>query len=66
MRPIWYFVGLILMTMGVIIFLNGLYLYANPPAVKTVLAETHPAIWWGLVMTAFGLVLFLRTGKQRV
>jgi hypothetical protein len=66
MKPIWYFVGLILMSMGGIIFLNGIYLLINPPVVKTVLSETHPGIWWGIVMTVFGLVLFIKTGKQRV
>lgn len=64
MKPIWFFVGLILMVMGGIIFLNGIYLLVHPPAVKTVLAETQPSLWWGLLMVASGLALYLKTRKQ--
>ena len=63
MKPIWYFVGLILLTMGGIIFLSGIYLLIDPPAVKTVLSETHPDIWWGAVMILFGLLLYLKNRK---
>ncbi len=63
MKPIWYFVGLILLTMGGIIFLSGIYLLIDPPAVKTVLSETHPNIWWGAVMILFGLLLYWKNRK---
>ncbi|MHB9040150.1 MAG: hypothetical protein ACYC4T_05805 [Melioribacteraceae bacterium] len=63
MKPIWYFVGLILLTMGGIIFLSGIYLLIDPPTVKTVLSETHPDIWWGAVMILFGLLLYLKNRK---
>jgi divalent metal cation (Fe/Co/Zn/Cd) transporter len=66
MKPIWFFVGLILMVMGTIIFLNGIYLIIHPPAVSTVLANTHPDIWWGAVMMLFGGFMFLKTRKQTV
>jgi len=66
MKPIWFFVGLILLVMGGIIFLNGIYLLISPPAVKTVLSEMHPDLWWGAVMMLFGGVLFLKTRKQTV
>lgn len=66
MKPIWFFVGLILIVMGVIIFLSGIYQLINPPEVKTVLADTHPAIWWGAVMFIFGGVLYLKTRKQTI
>jgi divalent metal cation (Fe/Co/Zn/Cd) transporter len=59
MKPIWYFVGLILIAMGIIIFLNGIYLIFNPPAVKTVLYDTHPNLWWGVIMAVFGVILYL-------
>lgn len=64
MKPIWYFVGLILMSMGGIIFLSGIYQLFNPPAVKTILAETHPGIWWGAIMTIFGAVLYFKTKNE--
>jgi divalent metal cation (Fe/Co/Zn/Cd) transporter len=64
MKPIWYFVGLILLVMGVLIFLSGLYQLINPPTTTTVLAETHPNLWWGALMIAFGGVMYLKTRKH--
>lgn len=66
MKPIWYFVGMILLAMGGIIFLYGIYSLINPPEVKKVLAETHPDIWWGLVMILFGGFMFWKSRKQSV
>ena len=66
MKPIWFFVGLILLVMGGIIFLNGIYLLISPPVVKTVLSEMHPDVWWGAVMVLFGGILFIKTRKQSV
>ena len=63
MKPIWYFVGLILTIMGAIITLTGIYQLVNPPEKSTVLASTHPDVWWGALMTAFGLVMYLKTRK---
>lgn len=65
MKPIWYFVGLILLTIGGIIFLNGIYQLISPPETKTVLAETHPAIWWGIIMVVSGLLLYL-TNRNKI
>lgn len=66
MRPIWFFVGLILIVMGGIIFLSGIYNLINPPSVKTVLANTHPDIWWGAVMLVFGGFMYLKSRKKTV
>ena len=66
MKPIWYFVGLILLITGVLILGAGIYDLINPPAVKTVLAETHPGIWWGMVMLIFGGIMYFKTRKQSV
>jgi divalent metal cation (Fe/Co/Zn/Cd) transporter len=66
MKPIWYFVGIILMVMGGIIFLSGIYNIINPREMKTVLAETHPDIWWGAVMVVFGALMYFKTRKQSV
>ncbi|MGK9475286.1 hypothetical protein [Melioribacter sp. OK-6-Me] len=66
MKPIWYFVGLILLIMGGIIFLNGIYQALHPESVKTVLKETHPSLWWGAVMIIFGAVMFFKTKNQSV
>ena len=66
MKPIWYFVGLILLVLGSIILLSGVYELINPPIVKTKLAELHPNLWWGAVMVVFGSVMFLKTRKGTV
>jgi len=66
MKPIWFFVGLILLVIGGIIFLSGIYQLISPPEVKTVLSETHPAIWWGAVMVIFGGVMFFKTRNETV
>lgn len=66
MKPIWFFVGLILLVMGGIIFLTGLYQLVNPPTVKTVLDETHPSIWWGIIMVVFGGAMFFKTRNEAV
>ncbi|HOI28820.1 MAG TPA: hypothetical protein PLZ15_03595 [Melioribacteraceae bacterium] len=66
MKPIWYFVGLILLVIGGIIFLTGIYQVINPPGVKTVLSDTHPNIWWGIIMMLFGGLMYFKTRKQSV
>ena len=66
MKPIWFFVGLILLVMGGIIFLSGIYQLLNPPAVKKILADTHPAIWWGALMFFFGGFMYWKTRNQTV
>jgi len=66
MKPIWFFVGLILLVMGGIIFLNGIYLVLNPPLNQKILSALHPDIWWGGLMVIFGGSMFLITRKQTV
>ena len=66
MKPIWYFVGLILSVMGGLIVFSGIYQLINPPSVKTVLAGTHPVIWWGGIMIIFGGFMYLKNRKLEV
>ncbi len=66
MKPIWYFVGLILLIMGGIIFLTGIYSLAYPPQNKVVLGENHPDIWWGALMVIVGLIYVLRNRKIKI
>jgi len=51
--PIWFFVGLILGTYGLIILVAGLVGDERP----TVLAEIRPALWWSAIMITAGAVL---------
>lgn len=66
MKPIWYFVGLMLLAMGTVILLSGVYRLMNPDDASTVLAEIHPDVWWGAIMTLFGGILYVKTRKQGV
>jgi FtsH-binding integral membrane protein len=54
MIPVWFFVGVILLIYGVIILATGLHEISHPPG--TVLANLHPAIWWGALLTIVGTV----------
>ena len=58
-RSIWYFVGLILSVYGAIVLLMGLF----GTQANTVLAETRPGIWWGVIMCVFGGI-FLWVGRR--
>ncbi len=66
MKPIWYFVGLILLTLGCLILLAGIYYLIYPSQIKTVLPNLYPNIWWGAIMIVVGAVFVLRTRKLTV
>ena len=61
MRPIWYFVGLILLVIGFIIFITGLYLLFSPPETNSVLGELYPNIWWGALMVVVGFIYVFKS-----
>jgi hypothetical protein len=65
MKPIWYFVGLMLSAMGVIILISGIVNYSSTSTTKTVLANLHPALWWGTIMIVAGLIFFLSNRKVK-
>ncbi|HEX3570139.1 MAG TPA: hypothetical protein VHU44_04890 [Acidobacteriaceae bacterium] len=55
---IWFFVGVLMLACGVIILGEGVYEFWHVGT--TVLANLHPAFWWGLLMTLFGTFYTLR------
>ncbi|MEJ2634041.1 MAG: hypothetical protein P8184_01965 [Calditrichia bacterium] len=66
MKPIWYFVGLVLLAMGAIIFGTGLYhLFTGTERVQ-VLSGYYPDAWWGGLMAVVGLIFFLISRKAKV
>jgi FtsH-binding integral membrane protein len=65
MKPIWYFVGLMLSAMGVVVLIAGIANYLSPPARETVLFRLHPELWWGMVMIVVGLVFFFMNRKPK-
>ncbi len=52
MIPVWFFVGFILLIYGLVILASGIHEFSHPPS--TVLANLHPAIWWGALLTVIG------------
>ncbi len=52
MIPVWFFVGVIVLIYGVLIFATGIAEFSAPPA--TVLAELHAPIWWGGILAIIG------------
>ena len=66
MKPIWYFVGLLLSVMGLIIFATGIYILINPGENKTVLSHLNPDVWWGAVMIIAGGILLIKNWKVKV
>ena len=66
MKPIWYFVGLMLSVMGVVVFIAGIMNYSREGIAKTVLSELHPELWWGAIMVVAGLIFFLTNRRAKV
>jgi hypothetical protein len=64
MKSIWFFVGITLSIMGVLVVIAGIIDYITPPARQTTLGYIHPALWWGVLMVAAG-TLFVLTEKKR-
>ena len=52
--PVWFFVGLMFLIYGILIFASGLAEWANPP--ETVLAELHAPVWWGALLIVLGVI----------
>ena len=62
---IWFFIGLLILVYGVLIFGAGLSELSSPPPV--VMAELHVGIWWGALLIVIGVVYvyLFRPGKSR-
>ena len=58
--PVWFFVGVLFLVYGVLIFASGLAEWSHPP--DTVLANLHAPVWWGGLMIVLGI---LYCGKFR-
>lgn len=71
---IWFFIGLLLATYGVLILGAGIYDVMYPPAqapqgeiARDVLANLHAGVWWGALLVVLGIfyVVHFRPGKAK-
>lgn len=66
MKPIWYFVGLMLMGIGAVVLASGIYYLIYPTHAQTVLSELRPNLWWGAMMIVVGMIYFLANKNRPV
>jgi hypothetical protein len=63
---IWFFIGVLLLAYGIIIFGSGVYHLYVPLDHPVVLSEIHAPVWWGaflVLIGAFYTFRFLPKGK---
>lgn len=64
---IWFFIGLILLIYGVIIFAAGIYELFNPSFGAGVkLHELHSSFWWGALLIIIGLIYTIKFKPGKV
>lgn len=66
MKPIWYFVGLILLITGLILVGAGIYSLIYPGSEQKVLSNLHPNLWWGILMVIVGLIYWIKNRNVTV
>ena len=57
---IWFFIGIVLVVYGTLIFGAGIYGLIVPPAKPVVLNELHAGVWWGALLFAAGVAYVLK------
>jgi hypothetical protein len=51
---VWFFIGVLLVVYGVLIFGSGVYDLVSHAPETVALAHLHVAIWWGLLLLILG------------
>jgi hypothetical protein len=51
---IWFFIGVLLFTYGVLILGAGLLNLVSPPEHPVAMAHLHADVWWGILLLALG------------
>jgi hypothetical protein len=62
---LWQWVGAIIGIYGVLVLLLGIYYFFKPYNI-TATGVYNPSFWWGLIMTAFSLLLFYFSRNSKV
>jgi FtsH-binding integral membrane protein len=63
MTSIWFFIGLLLLAYGILIFGTGISEWSAPPPV--VHADLHAAVWWGILLTVLGAFYSFRFSPKK-
>lgn len=63
--PIWFFIGLLLLVYGAVIFGAAIYGRFVPPAQPPVLWELHADFWWGLLVLLLGATYTWKFAPRR-
>jgi len=58
MLSIWFFIGVLLLAYGILIFGAGVLEWSNPAPV--VRADLHASVWWGALLLVLGAVYTVR------
>jgi hypothetical protein len=66
MRSIWFFVGLIMLLIGILVFLAGIYELINPTIQNVRLTGLHTNIWWGVLIAVTGAVYVVKNKNKYV
>ncbi|MGC2402261.1 MAG: hypothetical protein WA510_20880 [Acidobacteriaceae bacterium] len=53
---IWWFAGILMLAYGIVILSTGIWELGHPLPNPPVLSNLHAPIWWGGLLTVFGLV----------
>jgi hypothetical protein len=65
-RPIWYLVGWMLLTVGLLIIIAGIIQLFTPLSSTSVVGATHPDLWWGGFITLVGAFYIWKHSGVRV
>lgn len=57
---VWFFVGALSLTYGVVLLAYGAWAWSAHREAATVLNTLHPTFWWGLLLTLFGSFFTVR------
>ena len=66
MRSIWFFVGLIMLIIGILVLLAGIYEWINPTVHNVRLTRLHTNIWWGILIAVVGAIYTIKNKNKYV
>lgn len=66
MRSIWYLVGLILLAIGILVFIAGIYNLINPTDQNIKLTGLHTNIWWGALIAVTGAIYIVKNKDKYI